>query len=170
MIDGILKLICAKYGEGEIMNAKGFSLVELLMVLAVLALVLLIITPWVLTAINDARKGAFSASSYGLVKTAENHYYRRTVNGNSIEEVVYKFNNGAQSTPVPATMAPLDYSGERPKRGKIVVTEEGEIYMALKNGLFCSYKSYDESEVTVRLIEDMEDECSITALDLSPTE
>ena len=51
------------------MKRKGFTLVELLGVIVVLAIIALITTPIILGIIESTRKGAFVDSVYGLIET-----------------------------------------------------------------------------------------------------
>lgn len=48
------------------MNKKGFTLLELLAVIVVLAVIALIVTPFVTKAIKQAKKGSFTDSAYGM--------------------------------------------------------------------------------------------------------
>ena len=51
---------------------KGFTLVELLAVIVILALIALIATPIILNVINDAKKEAAKDSAYGYIEAIEN--------------------------------------------------------------------------------------------------
>lgn len=53
------------------MNKKGFTLVELLAVIVILAIIALIATPIILGVIDDARKGAAKSSALGFVDAVE---------------------------------------------------------------------------------------------------
>ena len=55
----------------EFKKEKGFTLIELLAVIVILTLIMLIVTPLILKIIQDARKEAFRASAYGIMKSAE---------------------------------------------------------------------------------------------------
>ncbi len=153
------------------MNTKGFTLIELLAVIVILAIILLIAMPIVLDVINEAREGAFNATGHGLVKSAENDYYRRSLDTDAtLETVTYSFDGGEQQEPVPDTVAELDFSGEAPEEGEIIVASNGDIYMAINDGTFCTYKAYDSTDVETDVMDDMEEECEIDALDLAPVE
>lgn len=56
------------------MNKKGFSLVELLAVIVILAVIALITSPLVLNVIEDSRQSAFKSSLNGIKKAIENDY------------------------------------------------------------------------------------------------
>ena len=65
------------------MNKKGFTLVELLAVIVILAIIALIATPIVINVIGEARKGADARSVEGYVKAYESAYYQELIKGNS---------------------------------------------------------------------------------------
>ena len=52
-------------------NTKGFTLVELLAVIVILAIIALIATPIILGVIEDARKGAARSSALGYADALE---------------------------------------------------------------------------------------------------
>ena len=52
-------------------NTKGFTLVELLAVIVILAIIALIATPIILGVIEDARKGAAKSSALGFADAVE---------------------------------------------------------------------------------------------------
>lgn len=63
------------------MNKKGFTLVELLAVIVILAIIALIATPIVLNVINEAQKGADARSVEAFAKAVETKYYSEKVLG-----------------------------------------------------------------------------------------
>ncbi|HHU54458.1 MAG TPA: prepilin-type N-terminal cleavage/methylation domain-containing protein, partial [Mollicutes bacterium] len=50
------------------MKRQGFTLIELLAVIVILAIVAIIAVPFVINVIEDARKGSFKNSVYGIIK------------------------------------------------------------------------------------------------------
>ncbi len=125
------------------MNKRGFTLIELLAVIVVLAIILLIAMPIVLSVINDAREGAFNSTGYGLVKAAENEHMRNALDGGVMATQTYTFNEAGDGT----GNTLLDFSGEAPTSGSIVVEVDGTTYMAISNGAFCAVKAYNSTEV-----------------------
>ena len=164
------------------MNKKGFTLIELLAVIVILAIILLIAMPIVLNVINESRKGAFNSTGYGLVKTAENDYMRRALDGETVQ-VTYSFIGGTQQAPNPGTIDELDFTGQGPSDGSIVVTNDGNIYMAITDGTYCTVKEIDATDVktydTDELIDAYNAEvtatiesmtnCNIADLELAPS-
>lgn len=63
------------------MNKKGFTLVELLAVIVILAIISLIATPIVINVINQAQEGADARSVEAYAKAIETKYYVNKVNG-----------------------------------------------------------------------------------------
>lgn len=55
-------------------NRKGFTLVELLAVIVILAIILVIAVPQILNTINQARLGAFRSTAKLLISQAEKDY------------------------------------------------------------------------------------------------
>ena len=90
---------------------KGFTLVELLAVIVILAIIALIATPIVLNVINDAQKGADARSVEAYGKAWELNY--------QTDKVLNSSATLATATPVLNT----DYSGDEVKN--CVATTDG---------------------------------------------
>lgn len=56
------------------MRKKGFTLIELLAVIIILAILMLIAVPAVLTTLNTAKKNAFKTQAQSIWKAAEQQY------------------------------------------------------------------------------------------------
>ena len=67
------------------MNKKGFTLVELLAVIVILALIALIATPIILNVINDAKKQAAKDSAYGYMDAVEKYIVSSELEDKSIK-------------------------------------------------------------------------------------
>ncbi len=142
------------------MNKKGFTLIELLAVIVILAIILLIAMPIVLNVINEARQGAFQSTGHGLVKTAENEYFRRSLDLEGTGEVYYVFEEGVQEVYTDTGIAPtetideLSFTGDGPTSGVIHVSSEGAISMWIHDGTHCVYKDAGDTAVEVE-VEDL---------------
>ena len=68
---------------------KGFTLVELLAVIVILALVALIATPIILNVINDAKKQAAKDSAYGYMDAVEKYIVSSELEDKSIQDGTY---------------------------------------------------------------------------------
>lgn len=66
------------------LNKKGFTLVELLAVIVILAIIMLIATPSILNIIGEARKGAARSSAMGYINAIEKEAMAREVNEHSV--------------------------------------------------------------------------------------
>lgn len=60
-------------------NKKGFTLVELLAVIVILAIIALIATPIILNVIDDAKEGAAKSSALGFIDAAEKNIATKMV-------------------------------------------------------------------------------------------
>lgn len=63
------------------LNKKGFTLVELLAVIVVLAIIMLIAMPSVLGTLNDAQKGTFKVFAQKVLNKAQEKYQADTMLG-----------------------------------------------------------------------------------------
>lgn len=73
------------------MNKKGFSLVELLAVIVVLAIIAMIATPIILSVISDSREGAIKDSIEGIYHAIEIDYSDEL---NFSGEATYNYSDG----------------------------------------------------------------------------
>ena len=69
---------------------KGFTLVELLAVIVILALIALIATPIILNVINDAKKQAAKDSAYGYMDAVEKYIVSSELEDESIKDGTYR--------------------------------------------------------------------------------
>ena len=93
---------------------KGFTLIELLAVIVILAIIALISTPLILNVIEDAKKGAFKNTAYGIIEAAELSYAMDVLEGNN-EEVIFTYTDGVEESSVDGKK--LEYKGTKPKNG-----------------------------------------------------
>ena len=70
----------------KLMNKKGFTLVELLAVIVILAVIILVAMNAVIPQMSKARKGAFLTEIETFVKGAEAYYQAESVKGNTMSE------------------------------------------------------------------------------------
>ena len=105
------------------MNKKsGFTVIELLAVIVILAVIALIATPLIMGVIDDARKGSAKNGAYGYVKAMENTIATEMIkdttispeaNQTTVGQVVFKklANDGSTSTTDGKT---INYKGTKP--------------------------------------------------------
>ena len=121
------------------MKRKGFTLVELLGVIVVLAIIALITTPVVLGVIESTRKGAFVDSVYGLIETT-NIYYTKNMQDIAGEK---RFTcNGTVCTNGNDT---LSFKGKVPIGGSITLKENAAILVEyITDGTYCAYGTLND--------------------------
>ena len=132
-------------------NKKGFTLVELLAVIVILAIILLVAVPNILGVIEEARKDSFVSSTKMIIKAAE--YDRLSVEGNTAEAV---------------DLTTISYDGTRFESGSLSFDSNGnaEVYLWNEELGKCAVKLYADDEVAID--EAILDEASCTAT-VAPT-
>ena len=126
---------------------NGFTLIELLAVVVILAVIALISTPLIINIINDAKEGAFQNTAYGIAQAAEYEFMQSSLNGEMKGDLLFVYNNSELTTD--GEEVTLDYKGERPKDGVIIVNNEGKTFITVHNGQYCATKDYDTVDVIV---------------------
>ncbi len=126
---------------------RAFTLIELLAVIVILGLILVITSPVIFKVMEDARRGAFRASAYGIVKSAENNYYKKVLFSKPPKISSFTYENGEEIPLVDNDK--LEYKGERPENGEVIINQQGQVAIALHNGTYCALKKYEETYVTV---------------------
>lgn len=125
------------------MKKKGFTLVELLAVIVILAIISLITVPMILSVIDKANRGALEDSAYGLVESA-NLYYAK--NMNEVED--YITFNIADKSQTSSTGKDLGYKGNVKSSGLVAITPEGKVSVCLVGDKYYAIKNLEESKVT----------------------
>ena len=126
------------------MNKKGFTLVELLAVIAILAILVIIALPNVLKMYNDSKKNAFMTEAQTLAKEVSSKYISESMKGNKVSVISNKQN------PLDMTGRELEYSFELDSQGKIKS-------MWVSNGTYCISTNKDYTKITR---DDISDKCS----------
>ncbi len=137
----------------EFKKEKGFTLIELLAVIVILTLIMVIVTPLILKMIQTARKEAFRASAYGIMKSAEFKTERNILEG-ELGDFISKYENNVLSEG-----EKLDFKGSKPKQG-IVVAANGKVSLAITNGVWCARKGYNDTKITLKKYPE-EDNCEL---------
>ena len=126
------------------MKKKGFTLVELLAVIVILAIIALITTPMIMGVIEKARKGAAIASVNGLLEAGEQY---------QIEGIL----EGKTSNNIDLTGDTLNIKGKKPDRGTLLIDSLGNMSIIAKYGNYCIQKKFNEEEP--QIVE--KEECTI---------
>ena len=130
------------------MNKKGFTLVELLAVIAILAILVIIALPNVLKMYNDSKKNAFMTEAQNLAKEVSSKYISESMKGNKVSVISNKQN------PLDMTGRELEYNFELDSQGKIK-------NMIVSNGTYCISTNKDYTKITRN---DISDKCSYEKL------
>ena len=118
------------------MKKKGFTLVELLAVIAILAILVIIALPNVIKLYNDAKKNAFLTEVKTLYNTASSKYISESLKGNKLSEI-----NSNDSSKLDLNGNDLTY--------KIKLNSDGSVAsIAVKKGNYCIVSSKDSSKIT----------------------
>lgn len=152
------------------MLKKGFTLVELLAVIVILAVIALITTPIITGILRDSQKEAFKDSVSSLIKVTQNYYAGITYNDEGLLPVKITYNNKTptakgidkNNTCKAISKNILDYSGENPDSGSILITKEGKVSFALYNKNLNTCVQKGENDKTAEFVDKPESECKIT--------
>src|SRR5574344_1399008 len=131
------------------MNKKGFTLLELLAVIVVLAVIALIVTPFVTKAIEEAKKGAFKNSAYGLLEVAELYCSQESLkNGGEYGGERFEvLNHQLKST---STNNILKFKGTTPVGESYVeIDEDCKLKLNITNGTYFASIEDDETDITI---------------------
>ena len=123
------------------MKKKGFTLVELLGVIIILAVIALIAVPTILGVIDKAKRSSLQDSGYGLVETA-NLYYAQYSNSKTVR---FDIENNKIIT---EEENKLNYKGTI-KNGTVLINNKGEVTVCINDGKHAAYKNYKDSKVTI---------------------
>jgi len=138
-------------------SKKGFTLVELIAVIVVLALVALITVPVVLNLITKARERALVNSGYGILDAVRYYYVGQYINKDEVEEVIVNFPEGHEE---------IKLEGKIPDSGNVMYTKEGKSSLAIWDNKLkrCAIKYEDDNVVYLsNEIKDKE-KCSVNGI------
>jgi len=132
------------------LTTLGFTLVELLAVIIILAVIALIATPIVLNVVESSRKSAFESSIYGIIEAIKLETADKMIKG---ESLISKYNFPIEE---------LEFQGEQPEGGIAKTDRKGKVSIAVHNGKWCGIKAYDEGIVTIK--DYIEGDCKVDFL------
>ena len=126
---------------------RGFTLIELLAVVVILAVIALISVPLIMNVIDGARKGALQNTAYGIAEAGKYAFTSEVIKDGSASFTAYTYENGVETSSPSGKN--LNYKGEKPQAGTILINSKGDIAISIYNGKYCAEKDYDDLEVTV---------------------
>lgn len=102
------------------MKSRAFTLLELLAVIVVLAIIALIVTPFVTKSIKSAQKGAAENSASNLIVAAEEYYASKLIKNNGFfSDVTLTYVNGVSQD------EDFEFKGTKPTNGSITISQDG---------------------------------------------
>ena len=121
------------------MKNKGFTLVELLAVIVVLAIISIITIPMIGNVIEESKKKALEQSVNGLVEAAR--YY--SIENDGTYEFLFDENKKGETI----NGKKLSYNGSIDAEGKLYLDKDGNISICVYNDKYYAYKNYNSGIV-----------------------
>ncbi|CCY46782.1 putative uncharacterized protein [Firmicutes bacterium CAG:822] len=137
-------------------NKNGFTLVELLAVIVIIAIIALITTPIVLNVVQSSRENAFKDTAHGLVLAAGTYQAeQQALNRDTTLTINYATSSDSEKNL-------LKTKGTLPDAGELSIDEKGKVTLALwsNDARVCVVKKADAKEVTIN--ENINDAASCT--------
>ena len=141
------------------MNKKGFTLVELLAVIAILAILVIIALPNVIKLYNNAKKNTFLTEAKTIYKEAANKYITESMKGNKVSYI--NSNNKYTSS--------LDLNSDKDLQYCINLDNSGNVVnmSVLNNEYYLEYSN--DKDITKYNIENVKDKNDKTKMLCSKT-
>lgn len=138
---------------------NGFTLVELLGVLAILAILATVTVPIIIGVFNNAADSAFEDNAMSLSKAADNYYSASTLDTYTKLPLLVTFNDGKETNRYlnnenkqceTSSKRLMEYTGDNPDSGNIYIDRNGDIYMAIydRQSRKCAIKNPGDKKVT----------------------
>ena len=125
---------------------KGFTLVELLAVIVVLAIISIITIPIIGNVIEESKKKSLEQSVNGLVESAR--YY--SIDNDGTYEFLFDENKKGETI----NGKKLSYNGSINAEGKLYLDQDGNISICVYNDKYYAYKNYNSGIVIGNRSED----------------
>ena len=140
------------------MKKKGFTLMELLAVIVILAVLALITIPIVSNLIKNSKKEAFRISVGQVSDNIFFHYTKDWLIEGMDEDKVFDFETHQN-------LDLLTVSGSLPTSGSMSINPQGKISINVSNGVYCAVKGEDQDKIQVGDIVD--GVCQLTGEEVS---
>lgn len=126
--------------EDSMMEEKGFSLIELLAVIVILAVIALIATPLIMGTITKAKRNAFQDTAYGILKAGQQY---------AGEKLLESENDNAGETITLPNNDKLQYRGGTNAIGELRISSNGGLRIAIHDNQFCALKDVGTNGLVV---------------------
>lgn len=130
---------------GEKMK-KGFTLIEILAIVAIISLMVLFTMPSILKLYGEAEKKNFKSEMQNLIKVAEIGYGNTSLNTFYITDTTYEFFGG--EVIINGNIS-IEISGSRPQNGILTITKDGAISFNIHKGKYCAIKNSDSKNISI---------------------
>ena len=142
-------------------NKNGFTLVELLAVIVIIAIIALITTPIILNVVQSSRENAFKDTAHGLVLAAGTYQAeQQALNRDTTLTINYATSSDSEKNL-------LKTKGTLPDAGELSIDEKGKVTLALwsNDARVCVVKKADAKEVTINENIKSASNCTIANID-----
>lgn len=129
----------------------GFTLVELLAVIVILAVIALIATPMILRLIDEAQQDALKDSAYGIIEAGNLFYANNSLSlaEEKQDRINFEIINN-RFVNVKNAEQELTFKGKVPESGKLQINMNGGTAISICNGKYCACKSTIDTRVTIQ--------------------
>jgi len=128
------------------MKKRGFTLVELLAVIAVLSVILVIVVPKISNTVYESRKKIFKSNASIYMNKVKYIHQNNNAGELNSSNIVYKIIDGKlnyNGTEIDAVDAKLEGNGF------VELDESGRTRVSIKNEDFCAIKDFNSNEIVV---------------------
>ncbi|MDD2203561.1 MAG: leucine-rich repeat protein [Bacilli bacterium] len=128
-------------------SKSGFTLIELLGVVVIMLVIIAITIPVVSNIKETVRREAFKATAHSIADSGR-LFIANEKESQGYQEFYYR--DGLEYN---ADGRKLDYFGEGPINGIVILNEKNKVVLAIHNGTYCATKSADTNMITIAKIE-----------------
>ena len=132
------------------MKKKGFTLMELLAIISVLAIIVLVATPVVNKIIDNTKKSTFESSVKNMMESI-NWYLLDKYDGKYVGSKTFTLNSsGITEVKDDKKVEELEYEGKVKGTGQIIANENGKLSVKYSDDNYCATKDYLDKKLTIK--------------------